>query len=301
MRHQRGLAITSEELYILRMDGIPKWPLALLEDIEISPYIAYRGPVPEWGQDRTTSLPAYTWWEIRQGQVTVKSVRGVTEACAGDWILIPHGLRRHQYFADDTRLISLNFRALWPSGKPLLDFPDPIVSARNSGLRDFAEAICQIVEESEGDSLKSPMERALSLPDALRLQSLLLSFLRELIVQTPRLTLSGPSSGDARLDSILAEIRRELSAGPLPYDAWNSRMGIGRSQIDRLARRHLGSGLKTIRDSLLDDEIRHEFAQGKLSSKELAAKYRFADAAHFSRWVRRTTGHAPKALRQKFI
>lgn len=285
------------------MHVVREWPIGLLEDIEIHPYIATRGPVPAWGQDRTGALPAYTWWEIQQGEVTVTAARQVTVARAAEWILIPHGLRRHQHFARSTRLISLNFRALWPTGKPIFDLSQPVVARKQEILSDLAGTICGIVEASGGDFAQSLSDRTVALTEGLRLRSLLLTFLRELIpiAQSKGLAISGPTSGDPRLDSILEDIRRDLNAGPLPYAQWASRQGIGRSQIDRLARQHLKSGFKAIRDSLLEDEIRHEFATGKLSSKELAAKYRFADAAHFSRWVRRMTGHAPKVLRQQFL
>ena len=285
------------------MSDVSQWPLTLLNHIEISPFIAYRGQPADWARDCTGTLPVFTWWDICSGSARVTTARGTVTARAGEWILIPHGVQRHQLIEKGTQLTSLNFRALWPNGKPVIELLNPIIGPKGARLATLARSFCRIMERARGDRASSLMNREMSLSDWLRSRSILYSFTDELVqcALAKGGVLSGPSSGDSRLDIILSELRRDLRAGPLPYDGWRTRLGVGRSQIDRLTRQHLGRALKTMRDTFLEDEIRQQLSLGTLSAKELAAKYRFADASHFSRWVRRMTGFPPTALRQSAV
>lgn len=285
------------------MSGESHWPLELLEQIEISPYLAYHGQPVDWARDCTRTLPVFTWWDICAGSARVTTARESVIAKPGEWMLIPHGVPRHQVLEKGTVLTSLNFRALWPNGNPVLELPDPVTGLRQAKLTKFARSICRILEEAKGDHCGQFVDREISLSAWLRSRGLLLSFVNELFqcAISKGGVLSGPSSGDPRLDTILSDLRRNLRAGPLPYAVWQASLGLGRSQIDRLARQHLGRGLKVVRDSFLEAEIRHHFVLGTLSAKELAAKYHFADAAHFSRWVFRMTGSSPKVLRQNAV
>ena len=246
-----------------------------------------------------STLPVFTWWDISSGSARVTAARGTVTARSGEWMLIPHGVPRHQVLEKGTLLTSLNFRALWPNGKPVLELIDPITGPRHAKLTKLARSVCRIIEEAKGDRCARLIDREISLFAWLKLRGLLLLFVNELFLCA---LLNGgmlcePSSGDSRLDVILSDLRRDLRAGPLPYEAWHASLDLGRSQIDRLARQHLDRGLKAVRDSFLEVEIRHHLALGTLSAKELAARYHFADGAHFSRWVLRMTGSSPKALR----
>ncbi|MEI6072746.1 MAG: helix-turn-helix domain-containing protein [Verrucomicrobiae bacterium] len=285
------------------MSDEKQWSLSLLEQVEINPRIAYCGQPDLAWCDCERTLQHFTWWEVRSGCAQVTTTHGTVIVEAGEWLLIPHGVWRHQVLKKGTHLTSLNFQAVWPNGRPVLTLLNPITGPNRNKLATLARSVCRVVNRTEANRAKPLLDREVSLSDWLSFRSLLLSFFNELVkcAMSKGGALLGPSSGDSRLDTILSELRRDLYAGPLPYTGWGARLGVGRSQIDRLAQRYLGCGLKTIRDAFLQDEIRHHFALGKLSAKELAAKFHFSDAAHFSRWVQRATGHSPKDLRHMTI
>ncbi|MEZ0298771.1 MAG: helix-turn-helix domain-containing protein [Candidatus Methylacidiphilales bacterium] len=276
-----------------------RWRYALMEQAEIQPFIAYRGYPPDWAHDTLQTVSGYTWWEVVRGGVEVRTVFGSTHAAQGNWILVPHGLQRRQLLQRGTMLTSLSFQAVWPNGRPIVELEKPVTGPAGTEVTRLARATCDIAGRAVGPAAFTARE--FSFMEWLQVRCSFLTFIAQLMenVTAPGIggRIAGPLSGDTRLDIIVHDIRQNLNAGPLPYSAWSQRLGLARAQIDRLAARHLGGTLRARRDVLLRDEIRHQLAMGTLSAKELAAKYSFTDAAHFSRWVRRMTGHTPTELR----
>jgi AraC-like DNA-binding protein len=276
-----------------------RWPLALLSTVEITPHIAYRGKAPEWASDFYITPPFFTWWEVEEGFITVTTERGRWTASSGEWILLPHGVPRHQKIASGTLITSLSFRAVWPTGRPLLDIAIPLVGRSGDALVRDARAVCREVAKSTGTDGCPLVEREFDLHSWLQLRIRLLAFLAQIIRKT-EVTGGGAQSmgwGDLRLDAIVSELRLDLRIGPLPYAKWRRQFGLSRSGIDRLARQLLHGSLRAHRDRLLEDELRRELVLGICSAKELAVQYGFFDQAHFSRWLRQRTGMTSKNLR----
>lgn len=279
------------------------WPVALLEGIEVRPQIAYQGPPAAYARDQMAAHPFFTWWEIRAGQATVTTAKGVYAATRGQWILIPHGMSRRQLLSRDSELSSLNFRCVWPNGRPVLELPMPLVGSARAGFVKPARAVCRIGNRHREDGGTLMREGDLALDRWFEMQSALLAFVVGIIRYACAHggTVARAISGDARLDQLVEALRQEVRAGPLPYDEWKRRFGLGRAQLDRLARQHLGTSVRALRDAMLVEEIRRELSTGVHSGKELAAKYHFVDAAHFTRWVRGMTGRTPRELRRSAV
>ncbi|PTY02303.1 hypothetical protein DB346_09335 [Verrucomicrobia bacterium LW23] len=308
------------------------WRFALLDKAEVTPFIAYRGRPPEWARDTVQTVAGYTWWEVavpkasdagpgdgvaRPGRIELRTASGTTHVAAGQWVLIPYAVQRRQLIAPGTVLTSMSFRASWPSGRAILDLQQPLVGdgpdaapaqpeagARRAASERIAlmvRAICDVVGESRppDDSVGFAVKE-FTFTQWAQIRALLAGFLPAVAAYAREAglgTVTGPLSGEARLDDVVHDMRRALRAGPLPYARWAALTGLGKAQLDRLALRHLGTTLRERRDVLLRDEIRHQLALGTLSAKELSARHHFTDAAHFSRWVRRMTGRSPRELR----
>ena len=106
---------------------------------------------------------------------------------------------------------------------------------------------------------------------------------------------------DPRLGRVLADLEAGVRAGPLPFGRWRDQTGLGRVQLERIARRELGTSLRARRDERLLAAIRTSLARGGESLKETAARLGFFDSAHFTRWVRRHAGCPPRELRGRFL
>ena len=146
-------------------------------------------------------------------------------------------------------------------------------------------------------------EQAFTVSEWARFHAAGWAFIAELIERVIRSggEMTPPQTQDERLNRVLTLLRMHLRAGPLPYAEWQRQVGLSRAQLNRLAQRELGESLHARRDALLLNAIRHQLNIAADSSKELAARFGFVDAAHFAHWVRRHTGKRPKDLRGTLV
>lgn len=281
----------------------PSWPLAVLGTLEITPHIAYKGKVADWACDVTTIPPYTTWWEVESGRVRVTTRDGTWQARPGDWILLPQGVQRRQIIKPGTVLTSLSFRAVWPSGCPVFVQRDPLVERTSPSPGREARHFCREIRRQNGPRKLPLQQQAFGMDGWMVLQAALFSFLGALLRQLSGLGIDmHPDSwGNARLDSVVGDLRRGLKIGPLPYAAWKKQWGVSRATLDRMALRLLGHSLRAHRDVLLKEELQRQFLHSSLSAKELSARYGFHDQAHFTRWVRRQTGKTPGGLKQRVL
>jgi transcriptional regulator GlxA family with amidase domain len=106
-----------------------------------------------------------------------------------------------------------------------------------------------------------------------------------------------PGEVDPRLVPILADLSSSPRIGPLPYETWRTKVGVGREQIDRLARQHLGMTLHAWRNRQLEREVRRRLISGSTAIKAVASELGFVDPAHFNRWCRQHLHLRPGQLR----
>lgn len=257
--------------------------------------MSYDSSVPSWAERLRRKNPFHSWWWIRDGEVEVKWSGGAASLRAGDWILFPHGFWRSHRFRPATRLVSTSFELAWPDGRPVLALDAPLCGRGDAGLLRLGARLARLWHVP-GQGPDAGLERRrLSLSNRLRANACLQELVADLVDLA--LAAGGELTTDAPSDARLAQVTAELAAAPrvgaLPYARWTAACGLGRVQLDRLARRHLGCTLRGYRDRLLEREIRAGLAAGRDSLKELGARLGFADAAHFNHWVRRRLGAAP--------
>lgn len=280
------------------------FPLSALSGLRIEPIIAYRAQVPEWGRDVDVANSYYTFWFVEKGEVRLDWTGGGCRLGPGRAVLIPPGLRRQHRIHPETRLISISFWAGWDDARVVIPFDEPLTAARSeiAGVLWKAEDVCRLVSAGSGpdDSLR---EKRFGLSDWIAFRAGLELFVAEIVSWLNRCGTeqSVPGSGDLRLGRVLADLRANLQAGPLPYARWREQTGLSKVQLDRLARRWLGGSLRRRRDEMLFQEIRRSLANGPDSLKELSARLGFCDAAHFSRWVKQRTRQNPRSLRGAWV
>lgn len=268
--------------------------------IGVEPILAYRGRVAEWARDYEICNPFYTFWFIESGSVRIDWEGGSRRVGAGFGVLIPAGLKRWQHFSAEVLVRSLSFRATLDDGRRVFPWTVPLVPGRKDGI-DLASLAQRIIGRNTSSGRRSLDE--LSSADRLVVHGALEMFVGELIQWGERsgLPLMESIAADARLVAILRDLNSGLRAGPLPFDHWRKETGLGRVQIDRIAKDALGMSLRAYRDELLLTEIRSSLVAGRESLKETAARLGFFDAAHFNRWVRQRTGTNPKDLREAWV
>ncbi len=267
---------------------------------ELELYVAYQGAVAGEFRNMPTVVPHFTWWFIEKGPVTVEFQGKINELIPGSMIFFPVNFQRRHRFGEEARITSIGFKAAWSGARPWLEFPVPILDQGQAARRVHAKAlaICKLLGATGKNSGLSLSSRRLTASDWCRVRAELLHFVAEISewAETHGACRTEPTSGDARLDKILSLLEAAPMAGPLPYSMWQRAAGCSRSQLDRLATDLLGTTLRAWRDKLLVGAVRRDLQTAGYSMKELAAIYGFADAAHFSRWMRQHAGAAPSEL-----
>lgn len=260
---------------------------------------AYDGPVPgsrHWPlvDDRLWAL-----WHLRQGQATVRYAGGQLALRAGDWVVLPPGLRRGQRFSDDAHLLSLRFVATWARGRPLLRGPLPLVD-RGAGWQPLEAAALAVVVAVGGHGW---WQHPASLEQRWRRDAAVAGFLavwyRRMVELGCQPLEAAPR--DPRLARVLDLLAGHPGAGPVPYPALVASAGLSRPHIDRLFKREMGCSphcwlqrqcLAQAEDLLRDDAR---------PIKAIAAALGFTDASHFATWFRRLTGVSPRSRRREGV
>lgn len=244
--------------------------------------------------------PFHTWWWVREGKAKVEWRGGGSRLGPEDWIFFPSSWERTHEIDPGTRLVSVGFELVWPHGGAVLCMDGPLRGSGDAGLRRLGVAAARAHADPESGFREALPQRRLEFPEWLEARARLALLAAELC---RRALAAGAGLGarepqDSRLQRVLADLSAECRAGPLPYARWSRICGLGRGQLDRLARQHLGSSLRAWRDQLLEREVRGRLAEGSETLKEIAAALGFVDAAHFNHWVRRRLGDSPSRLRR---
>lgn len=276
-------------------------PWLELSTIQIRPVILYRGRFTHPYQANVTP-GAHAWWYLQEGHITVEIEGRVYHIRPGEWALMPIGGKRFQKFEPGSVFISVNFVATWENGIPFLHLPAPIIRrGRDNSPLDLpalALTLCLAMDDGSGPGNIALRNRHFEIPDYLKAQSALFSFMETLIRQAQLCgaTIIQRDKGDSRLELVLTSLRHAPQAGPLPFEKWQAATSLSRSQLDRLARKALGTSLHQFRDVQLLIEARKRLTTGAVI-KQVSEELGFVDTSHFCRWIRRHTGHTPQQLK----
>ncbi len=260
----------------------------------------YEGEVqPQWKHGVTTSAHMAAWLVLK-GEVEVRIGDQAWKVSAGQWLFPPSGdLWRN--FSDDARIISVRFRASWPTGEPLFReglgvmFP----SSECPELERAARALSRFVGARFPKVFSFLVDEPTTLAEHLRLQAL---FARWFDVAVSALTERGlvPSRMgriDPRLLKAVSLVEQRGVAAPLAERELAREIGLSVSQFARLFARQFGASPHSY-----FERRRHEQAVATLQSspytvKEIAFQLGFSSLPHFSAWFRRHQGVSPREFR----
>ncbi len=266
-----------------------------LEPLHCELLMGYESEVPDFARRLTVRHRHCVWWHILSGTVSVRtvdeSVPDRAEAGAGATIFIAPGTLRVHRFSPDARLVSVHFSVEAADGRPL--FPALPLILWPPG--DAADAMVDAARRLVG-RIGAGRGRAGDLRTRGELYLFAAALLRAL--ESKGVAVDDGAAADLRLEAVLADLRRDPRAGPLPYVRWTQLTGLGRSQLDRLCRRHCGESLRARRDGILMSRLERQLAADSRDIKALAYDHGFVDASHLTRWFRSQSGATPGAFRR---
>jgi AraC-like DNA-binding protein len=275
-------------------------PSSVWSSVTPVPVLAYDGPVSPRTRHLASQNPFHGWWWLRTGTAEIRHSGKRLRLSPGDWIFFPSAWQRTHRLSPDAHLVSIGFELAWPHGAPVLEMDAPLVGRGDADLLRLGARVALAYADPVGGFAEPLRNRQLGLAAWLEARGALCELASHLASRAlaAGARVSPRTPRDARLARVLADIEAHPRAGPLPYDRWVAACGLGRVQLDRLARRHLGLSLRAWRDARLDREIRRQLGASRSSMKEIAAELGFADPAHFTHWVHRRLGTAPARWRE---
>jgi AraC-like DNA-binding protein len=260
----------------------------------------YDGRVePRW-RTGVVESPHLTAWLVRKGSVKARADARTLRAVAGQWMFPPSG-NLWREFSDDAVILSVRFRASWPTGEDLftdglgLVFP----AKDHPELERAARPLARFAATNFPHGYRFLPEEPATLAQHLRLQAL---FARWLDVSVNALTEQGLTPSrmgriDPRLLKAVHIIDRRALSAPFAERELAREVGLSLSQLERLFTRQFGVSPRGY-----CDKRRHEHAIAALQSsaqtvKEIAFQLGFSSLPHFSGWFRRRHGVSPREFR----
>jgi AraC-like DNA-binding protein len=262
----------------------------------------YDGAVESRWRKGAVESPHLTAWLVRKGQVKVRIDGRSIAARAGQWIFPPASAQLWREFSDDAQILSVRYRASWPTGDDLFSEGLGVVfaAADHPELERAARPLARFAAANFPQGYRYLMEEPATLTQHLRLQVL---FARWLDVSVEALIAQGLTPSrmgriDTRLLKAVRLIERQGLASTISERDLARAVGLSISQLARLFRRQFGVSARTY-----GEKQRHEHARAALQSspqtiKEIAFQLGFSSLPHFSAWFRRKHGMSPRALRR---
>ncbi|MFH1496287.1 MAG: helix-turn-helix transcriptional regulator [Verrucomicrobiota bacterium] len=233
-------------------------------------------------------------WFMRKGAVRIESTRGVFEARAGEWLLLPAERHRHD-FTDDASLISLNFICQWPAGENVFASPEPLVLADRDHprLRQTATKLARLVGRELTGHHHLHRRQTAGYPVFLRCQRAfhdwIEAWFETRLAHGARVTRQIGDTRVLRAARLLDEA--PLDAG-LPRAALAT-VGLSLIQLNRLFRQQLKLSPRQYWERRRLEYARQRLETDDAPLKEIAFSLGFSDTPHFNVWFKRNTGATP--------
>ncbi len=272
----------------------------ILQQVRITPIIAYQGKVSEQWRKAAYARPFYTWWWFEKGIATITTHNARYNLEAGQWIFLPCNIWRRQHFHPSAEIISISFAVTWQGNHPLIHTTAPLTGSQEivPSLVETARRVIATFRPLNDGTIPTlaalPLSRSFALTAALyEFASLLFQYA---IGQGAEI--NAFPFGDARLAWVIQDLQQHLQAGPLPYARWTEKTRLSRSQLERLAQKYLRKTLRAYRDDLLVTAASRALASDLLRVKQVAEQFGFVDTSHFCRWLKAHTGTTPASFQQ---
>jgi len=280
--------------------NVRRIPLAEWASLHTHLVWIYDGPVSPAGHGAAYSAH-HAAWLLRRGRVEVRQGQQTWRAQAGQWLFPPPG-DRWQHFSDDTRLLSVRYRATWPTGEDFfqkglgisvnaIDHPELLRAAT-----PLARFVARNFPSTTVDLMQSPAPLDLHF----RLQTLFARWI-ETVVMT--LTQEGVTpSHMGKIDPRLLDAVRRLDRQPLTEPMAERRLaaavGMSVTHLNRLFSRQFGVSSRAYFENRRYHHVVDVLENSGSSIKEIAYDLGFSSLPHFSAWFRRRHGLSPREFRQ---
>jgi AraC-like DNA-binding protein len=279
---------------------LPRVPLAEWASLHAHLVWVYDGPVSFQGRSGKVSAFDLTAWLIRHGQVEVRLGEQTWRAGPHEWLFPPPG-ERWQNFSADARILSVRFRAKWPTGEDLLpaNVGGKIPAARCPDLLRAAVPLARFVQRHFPRAETDLMQAPAALADYLRLQTLFSRWLETVITVLTEEGLIPAHMGkiDDRLLSAVRRLERQSLASPVNETTLARSVGLSVSQLNRLFLRQFGVSSRGYFDRRRHQHALTALGESTRGAKEIASNLGFSSLPHFSAWFRRKQGVSPREFR----
>ena len=274
-------------------------PLADWANLHTHLMWVYDGAVDPHGQGAVAAYDL-TAWLLRRGHVEVRQGDRYWQAGPGEWLFLPPG-ERWQNFSKDARIVSVRFRAKWPTGEDFFKagLGLKLLSVRHPELLRSAQPLARFVARHFPRAAIDLMQAPASLDIHLRLQTLFSSWFETVVkvLTTHGIEPSGMGKIDPRLLRAVRHLDRQPLATPMAETTLATSVNLSVSQLNRLFIRQFGVSSRGYFENR-----RHQHALAMLESsadavKEIAYELGFSSLPHFSAWFRRRHGVSPRMFR----
>jgi AraC-like DNA-binding protein len=240
---------------------------------------------------------------VKAGHGKIKTQGRTLEIARGQAFLAEEGTRR-QWFASDTRLLSVGFRATWPGGIDLA-MPSLNVVLSQARCRSLLKATQRLFRTVHGG------KKSVTYPEAIQLSPIAFSAwsareaaFREWFAVYAK-TMQGmqlaPSSRQQPLEPRVREIVQRLDAWPLRR-TFDSRelihgIGMGVRRMEQLFTRELGLTPNAYLARRRIEEAKRMLMSSQVPLKQIAYELGLRHASHFTKWFRLHSQVSPSVYR----
>ncbi len=261
----------------------------------------YDGPVDLAGQHGTITSHHFAAWLLRKGHVEMTVGNQDYTLRPGEWAFPPSGVPIWRQFSRDAHILSVRFRASWPSGEDLFrtTLGLRIDAQRHPQLLRTAQRLAAFVRRRFPHPGTQLLSARASLETHLRLQSLFAAWLDACVNSLTRAGLVPARMGriDPRLLLAIQAVERHELSARFSEKELGQQIGLSVSQLNRLFLQQFG-----LTSHGYMERRRAEYAiaalQGSAQTvKEIAYELGFSSLPHFSSWAKRQLGSAPRKFR----
>lgn len=259
----------------------------------------YDGPFEPHGQGEVTAHDL-TAWLLRRGSVKVTSDGQSWTAHEDEWFFPPPG-RRRQEFSANARIVSVRFRAKWPTGEDFYraGLGLAVPSKQHPELLRAALPLVRLVSANLPKATVDLMQAPADVGLHARLQMLYARWFAAIIGVFAHHGVEPTRMGriDSRLLQAVARLDKQPLSAPLSEAELAAMAKISVSQLNRLFRRQFGVSSKGY-----FERRRYHYALSALENspatiKEITFSLGFSSLQHFSAWFRKRHGVSPRHFR----
>jgi AraC-like DNA-binding protein len=261
----------------------------------------YDGRVDAGGRSGTMIASHMTAWLLRSGGVDVRAGDQRFTARAGEWLFHPPG-QVWRRFSKDARLLSVRFRANWPSGEEL--FSDRVGmrlnAAGNPELERTAQRLAKCVKREFPRPDTHLLDAPATLATHLRLQVLFATWLEASVGALTRAGFVPARMGhiDPRLLQAVQIVERHSLANRFSELSLAAEIGMSVSQLNRLFFRQFHVSSRGYFERRRQEHAVAALQSSARTVKEIAYQLGFSSLPHFSAWAKKHLGSSPRAYRE---